>query len=104
MRKIKIIEIFVYKYHQSGQLCAIFTQEVRDVSRKLPSLIQLFDNYPLLIVQASNSEAAERSLRSIKRDFRALGQLVDRVGIQFIFSSVPSMAGRNTKRSRKPFL
>jgi len=77
---------------------------VRDDSRKLPSLTHPSDYYILLIVQAGNNEVAERSVRSIKRDFRALGQLVDGVGIQVIFSSVPSVAGRDTERSRRPFL
>ena len=77
---------------------------MRDDSRKLPSLTHPSDYYILLIVQAGNNEVAERSVRSIKRDFRALGQLVDGVGIQVIFSSVPSVAGRDTERSRRPFL
>ena len=85
-------------------MCCPLEARVRDDSRKLPSLTHPSDYYILLIVQAGNNEVAERSVRSIKRDFRALGQLVDGVGIQVIFSSVPSVAGRDTERSRRPFL
>ena len=37
----------------------------------------------------------------IKRDFRALGQLVEGLGAQVVFSSIPTVAGKDTERSRK---
>jgi len=37
----------------------------------------------------------------IKRDFRALGRLVEGSGAQVVFSSVPSVAGKNTERTGK---
>ena len=75
-----------------------------DISRELPSLICPSDYYPLLIVQASNSKVTERSLRIIKKDFRGLGRLVDGVGVQVVFSSNPSVSGKDTERSRKTHL
>jgi len=50
---------------------------MRNISRKLPSLIHHSDYYPSLIVQTSSVEVTEVSLRIIKKDFRGLGQLVD---------------------------
>ena len=47
--------------------------QVRDTSRKLPGLIHPSGYYPVLIVQASSDEVADRSLRAIKNDFRGLG-------------------------------
>jgi len=44
---------------------------------------------------------ATRSLRAIKRDFRALGQLVKGSGTQVVFSSIPPLAGNDEGRNRK---
>ena len=74
---------------------------VRDTSRKPSSLIHPSGYYPLLIVQVSSDEVTERRLRNNKRDFRTLGWLVDRAGIQVVFSSVPSVVVRVTERTRK---
>lgn len=38
---------------------------VRDISRKLPSLIHLSDYYPLLTIQAGSNKVPKRSLRII---------------------------------------
>jgi len=38
--------------------------------------VHLTDYYPLLIFQTGREEAASHSLRGMKRDFKALGQLV----------------------------
>ena len=78
--------------------------EVRDISRELPSMIHPSDYYPLLTVQAGSNEIADRSLRTIKRDFRGLGQLVDGAGVQVVFSSVPSVAAKDTERSKRAHL
>ena len=51
--------------------------QVRDISRKLPGLICPSDYYPFLIIQAGSDEIVEKSLRSIKKDFRGLGRVVD---------------------------
>jgi len=37
----------------------------------------------------------------IKRDFRALGQLVKRSGAQVVFSSILPVAGNNEERNKK---
>jgi len=43
---------------------------------------------------------ATRSLRAIKSDFRALGQLVKGSGAQLVFFSVPPVAGNDEGRNR----
>jgi len=55
-----------------------------------------------LIVQASNDEAAERSMRIIKKDFSGLGWLVDGEGVQVAFSSFPSVVWRDSEEQEKP--
>lgn len=64
----------------------------------------LSDHCPSLVVQASSHEVTERSLRTIRKDFRGLGQLEGAVGIQVVFSSIPAVAGRDTGRSEKAHL
>lgn len=44
--------------------------QVREITRKLPSLACPSDHYPHLFVQVSSDEVAEWSLRSIKKNFR----------------------------------
>jgi len=77
---------------------------VREVARKLPDLVQPSVYYPLLVMQVGGDEITERSPKAIKRDFMALGRLVEGSGPQVVFSSIPSVAGKNTERDRKPHL
>jgi len=84
-------------------VCCLLEAWVRDTSREVPCLIHPSDN-PVFTVQAGSDEVAERSLRITKKDFRGLGQLVDEVGIQDVFSSIHSLAGRDTERSRRTHL
>jgi len=58
---------------------------VRDVTRRLPSMVHPSVYYPLLVLQAGSDEVTERSLRAIKRNFRWLGQFVDREEVQLVF-------------------
>ena len=57
-----------------------------------------------MIVQAGSDEAAEKSLRTIKKDFRGLGRVVDGAGVQVVFSSIPSVTGKGTERIQKTHL
>lgn len=86
------------------ELCCLPAARVRDICRKLPSLIRPSDCYPLLIVQAGSDEIPVRSLRIIKNDFRRLGKLVDGAGIQVVFASIPLVAGTSAETSRKSHL
>ena len=85
-------------------MCCLPGARVRDISRRLPGLIRPSDYYPLLIIQAGSDEVAERSLRAIKKDFRGLGRVVEGAGVQVVFSSIPSVAGRDTERYQKTHL
>jgi len=57
-----------------------------------------------LVMQVGGDEIAERSPKAIKRDFRALGRLVEGSGVQVVFSSIPSVTGNSTERGRKTHL
>lgn len=47
---------------------------------KLPGLVQPSTYYLLLLDQVGTNEVKRRSLRTIRRDFRATGQLVQGAG------------------------
>lgn len=68
------------------EVCCLPGVWVRDISRKLLSMIHPSDYYPLLMVQAGSNEVVERSLRIVKKDFMVLGWLMDKADIQVIFS------------------
>ena len=70
----------------------------QDITRKLPKLVRSTDYFPLLIVQVGSDEIAQRSLRTMKRDFRGLGHLVQGAGAQVIFCSIPSGAVRDMEK------
>ena len=65
------------------------------------SLVQPSDNYPLFVFLIGSNEVAERSPRVSKRDFMALGQLLEGSGAQVVFSSILPVAGINTERNRQ---
>jgi len=83
------------------EVCCLPGAWVRGVARKLSDLVCPSDYYLLLVMQVGGDEIAERSPKAIKR---ALGQLVEGSGASVVFSSVPSVAGKNTERGRKTHL
>ncbi|XP_053823847.1 uncharacterized protein LOC128801764 isoform X1 [Vidua chalybeata] len=83
------------------EVCCLSGAQVRNITERLPRLIRSSDYYPLLILQAGSDEIEKRSVKVIKREFRALGQVVDRTGVQVVFCSVPLVAEKNNERNRK---
>ena len=45
----------------------------------------------VVVYKVGEDEIAERSPKAIKRDFRALGRLVEGSGAQVVFSSIPTV-------------
>lgn len=78
---------------------------VRDTKRKLRFLANQPSGYFLLLVffwgGVSSDGVLAGSLRKLKRDFRALGQLIKGVGAQTVFSSILLFAGNGEGRDRK---
>jgi len=83
------------------KVCCLPGAWVNDVKRKLPTLVQCSDYYPLFIFQVGSGEVATSSPRAIKRDFRALGQLVKVSGAQAVLSSIFPVAGNDERRDRR---
>jgi len=57
----------------SREGCCLLGGHIRDVTKRLPSLVQSTDYYPLLLFLVGTNNTARSSLRSIKKDYRALG-------------------------------
>lgn len=76
------------------QVCCFLGTWVRDVIRRLPGLSEPSDYYRLLVVQVGSDKVDERSLMAVKKNFRALGQQIERTRAQVVFSSNPLVAGR----------
>lgn len=66
---------------------------------KLPGLLWSCNYYSFLAVQVGSNEDIRRSLRAIKRDFLCL---VEGMGAQVMFSSIPSVARKNTEKQENP--
>jgi len=82
------------------EACCLRGARVKDVARKLPSLVLPLDYYPLQLFHAGGDEAAMHSPRAIRRDFRALGLSVKKSRAQVIFSSILPVVGSNIRRNR----
>ena len=54
------------------EICWLPGVSIRELTRKLTSLVQTLDYHPLLVFHMGTNAVAPRSPRSIKRDFRAL--------------------------------
>ena len=74
---------------------------LKDLTRKCSDLVHPSDYYPLLIAQPGSDEVAHRSLQTIKKDFRVLGQLNESVGTQFVFYPTTSGVARDMECARK---
>ena len=79
------------------EVCCLPGARVRDVAKKLPGLVRPSDCYPLLVMQVGGHEITERSPKAIKRDFRALGQLVEGSGHRWCFPQPHQWQGRALK-------
>lgn len=73
---------------------------VKDITKKLPSLVWPLDYYLLLVFHVGDDEATIHNPRAIKRDFRVLGVLLRESGAQVIFSSTLPVASSDTGRNR----
>ena len=70
------------------EVCCLPGAHIRDITRKVPGLVCSSDYCPLLIVQVGRDGIAQGRLRAIKKDVRGLGQMVEGVGVQVLFSSL----------------
>jgi len=83
----------------SREVHSLLGAHIRDVIEKLPSLVQSTNYYPLLLFHVGINDTARRSLRSIKKDYRALGAAVRNSGAQTDFSSVFPVKGKGFERA-----
>jgi len=60
--------------------------------------------YPPLVMQVGGDKMAERSPKAIKNEVRVLGRQAEGSDAQVVFSSIPSVAGKNTEEDRKAHL
>jgi len=86
----------------SGKFAVSLGPELRDVTRRLNSLVHLLDHYPLLLFHVGTNDAATKSPRSIKRNFRALGRRPKNSGAQVVFSSILPVMRRDWKKQMSP--
>ena len=74
----------------SREVCCLPGACIKDVTKRLLSLVQSRDYYPslLLLFHVGSSDTGGSSLRSIMKDYRALGAVVRDTGVQVVFSSI----------------
>lgn len=70
------------------EVCSLPRGRIRDVNRKLSSIIQPLDYCPLLFFQVDTNGIVAGNLRSTKRGFRALGRQIRDSESEIVFSSI----------------
>lgn len=70
------------------EVCFLPGAPIRDVTERLPNLIQFADYYPLLLFHVDNSDTDRNRLRRVKKDYRTLGEGVRDSGAQAVLSSI----------------
>ncbi|KFV68274.1 hypothetical protein N307_02380, partial [Dryobates pubescens] len=78
------------------EVCSLPGAWVRDIARRHPKST---DYYLLLVIRAGSDKIDKKATRAIKKELKALGQLIDGAGAQVVFCSVPSVAGEYTERN-----
>jgi len=77
------------------EVCCVLGARVKDVRKKLPSLVWPPDYCPLLLFQVGTDDIGRTSLKTMKQDFRAFGRQVKASGAQVVFSSIPPVIGND---------
>lgn len=72
----------------SRQVCCVPGALIRDAAERLPDCC-----YALLVVHMAVSDIESSSLKSIKKDYRALGKVVRGPRAQIVFSLVIQVKG-----------
>lgn len=85
----------------SREVCCLPSAQIRDVTTRLKSLVQPSDHCLFLLFHMGTNGITTKSLRLIKRDFRALRRMLTNSGAQIVFSSVLLAAGRDFGRNRQ---
>ena len=83
------------------EVCCLPGDRIRDVTTGLKSLVQPSDYYPFLLFHVGTNDVATKSLRSIKRYFRALERMLTNLGAQVVFYSVLPVTGGDFGRNRR---
>lgn len=87
--------------HSRG-VCCLPGACIRDVIEKLPSLVESTDYYLLLLFHVDThtySNTTRNSLRSVKKTYRALGEVVRDSEVQVFFSSILLVKGKDFERA-----
>lgn len=82
------------------EVCYLPGGRARDIAGRLPGLIQPTDCCPLLVVLVGRDKIDEKSTRITKKDFKALGCLVEGTRAEVVVL-IPLVVGMNAKMNRK---
>ena len=83
------------------EVCCLPGAQVKDLMAQLPALGRAKDYYPLLVSQVGSDDITRRSPKAMKRDFRSLGKLIQGLGAQIVFSSIPSAGEMDEEEYRR---
>ena len=82
-------------------VCCLMGAHIRDITERLPNLAQSTDYYPLLLFHMGTDDTARSSLRRIRIDYRALGEMAKDSVAQVVFLSVLMIKGKGFERDRR---
>uniref|UniRef100_A0A8B9F7M5 Uncharacterized protein n=1 Tax=Amazona collaria TaxID=241587 RepID=A0A8B9F7M5_9PSIT len=85
----------------SREVCCLPGARIRDVAERLPALVGPTDYYPLLVIHVGATDIDSSSPETIKKDYRALGEVVRGSGAQIVFSSILQDTGQDLEKARR---
>jgi len=85
----------------SREVCCLPGARIRNITKRLPSLVQSTDYYPLLLFHMGMNHIGRRSLRNIKKDYKSLGAAMMDSEAQVVFSSVLLIKGKEFERASR---
>ena len=77
------------------EICCLPGAQIKDVRKKLPSLVRPSDYYPLLLFQEGRDDIGRTALKTMKKDLRDLGQQVKASRARVVFSFIPPVVGND---------
>lgn len=80
------------------EVCCLLGAHISGVTERPLSLVQPTDNYPQMLFHVGISDTARRSVRTIKKDYRALGVTVKNFRVPAVFLSVLSVKRKRFER------
>ncbi|CAM5108087.1 unnamed protein product [Natator depressus] len=86
---------------ENQEVCCLPGAKIRNVTERLPTLIEPSDRYPFLLLHVGTNDTVKNDLERITADYVALGRRIKEFEAQVVFSSILPVEGKGQGRDRR---